>query len=147
MACVKGAIDIFHNFLVEVSMVLMLAAGMWDLKEKEIPVMLLMGISSTAFLIFWNASLWDKIYDLVVMGFWVIGGRILMKRGMIGSGDVWLLSCFVWIWPVEVFWESLGNAVVILCVVAMGLLIIERNEKIQIPMVPFLVLGYWMRGI
>ena len=126
------------------AMILLVMAGIWDLVRKEIPSLLLCGLSVIALFVFWNSSFWTRLYDLTIVVFLGISGLIMVNREKIGGGDVWILICFVLIWPMNVFWYSLSYAVTILSIVSVGIWLMIGDEKLQIPMVPFLVLGYWM---
>ena len=144
MDYVRRKIVIFHEIMITAAMILLVTAGIWDLGRKEIPCLLLCGLSVIALFVFWNSSFWTQMYDLTIVIFLGIGGLIMVNRGKIGGGDVWILICFALIWPMNVFWESLTYAVTILSIVSVGIWMMTGDEKLQIPMVPFLVLGYWM---
>ena len=119
-------------------------AGIWDLIKKEIPILLLTGLSVAACYIWWEASVWQQAWKagiavlLGLSGIWLVYGK------RIGIGDVWMLICLAIIWPQEVFLQSLCHAAMLLCTIATVIWIMTGNEQIQIPMVPFLVLGYWL---
>lgn len=119
-------------------------AGIWDLIKKEIPILLLTGLSVAACYIWWEASAWQQVWKagiavlLGLSGIWLVYGK------RIGIGDVWMLICLAIIWPQEVFLQSLCHAAMLLCTIATVIWIMTGNEQIQIPMVPFLVLGYWL---
>ncbi len=119
-------------------------AGIWDLIKKEIPILLLTGLSVIACYIWWETSVWQQVWKagmavlLGLSGIWLVYGK------RIGIGDVWMLICLAIIWPQEVFLQSLCHAAMLLCTIATVIWIMTGNEQIQIPMVPFLVLGYWL---
>lgn len=119
-------------------------AGIWDLIKKEIPILLLTGLSVAACYIWWEASVWQQVWKagiavlLGLSGIWLVYGK------RIGIGDVWMLICLAIIWPQEVFLQSLCHAAMLLCTIATVIWIMTGNEQIHIPMVPFLVLGYWL---
>ena len=112
--------------------------------KKEIPILLLTGLSVAACYIWWEASVWQQVWKagiavlLGLSGIWLVYGK------RIGIGDVWMLICLAIIWPQEVFLQSLCHAAMLLCTIATVIWIMTGNEQIQIPMVPFLVLGYWL---
>ncbi len=127
-----------------IAMVLLFIAGVWDLEKKEIPSILLYGIAAAALFIFWGSSFEVQLYSLMMFGLLGTVGWILVNGGRMGGGDVWILICFIPIWPVTVFWSSMCKAVLILGIVSGGIWAVTGDEKVQIPMIPFLILGYWI---
>ena len=126
------------------AMVLLYIAGIWDLEKKEIPVVLLAMLSGTALLIWSTASAMDQLSGLVMIGILVLGSWKMVKSGKVGSGDTWIVACMALIWPIDVFWKSLSMTFLILSSVAMGIWAVTGDTEYRIPMVPFLVLGYWI---
>ena len=137
-------INIFLEILNGGVLIMLTIAGIWDLIKKEIPILLLTGLSVAACYIWWEASVWQQVWKagiavlLGLSGIWLVYGK------RIGSGDGWMLICLAIIWPQEVFLQSLCHAAMLLCTIATVIWIMTGNEQIQIPMVPFLVLGYWL---
>lgn len=125
-------------------MILLLITGICDLWKKEIPGVLLYGIAIVALLVFLYASLWERIFSVMVSVSLGAISCLLVHSRKIGGGDVWILICFAWIWPLDVFWRSLSYAVMLLGIVAGGIWLTTGDENWQVPMVPFLILGYWM---
>ncbi len=125
-------------------MVLLSIISIWDLLKKEIPVPLLIifSIAAAGQLFTGNVSLRMTTCILAV---WMAGAGILLTRkGKMGGGDVWVLVSLAVAWPFELFWQSVVTGTMMLCTVALGMLSLTKNENVQIPMVPFLLLGCCM---
>lgn len=144
MAYAGGEKNIFHEMVTVAAMGLLWVSGIWDLEKKEIPCILVYGIAALALLVFLESSLWKQIYGIVMLVLFGGVGRMLVQSGKMGGGDVWILICFALIWPVNIFWKSLCNAVLILGIVSVGVWTMSGDEKVEIPMLPFLALGYWI---
>jgi len=141
---VRGRISIFREIFNIIGMILLIVAGIWDLIKKEIPVVLLGGLTVVAFFIYCEAGFVNQVAKIVISIQLGLSGALLMHSKKIGGGDVWMLICLAVMWPMDEFWKSLCSAVILLCTTAMGVWWMTGDENIQIPMVPFLVLGYWM---
>lgn len=144
MDCVRRRIGIFHNTIYLATMALLVVIGTWDVIKKEIPIILLIGLSITAILAWSEAFFVEQLWELTMAGFLGAGGILLVRSEKLGGGDLWVLICLVMIWPVDVFWMSLSKAIMIMCTVALGIWILKKDENYQIPMIPFLLLGYWI---
>ena len=137
---------IFRDILEVVTICLLVLIGLWDLVKKEIPIWLLCGLSGCALTVFTEASRWEQGCALATAVLIGVTGIVLIKRKRMGGGDLWMLVCLLLLWPAEVFWQSLVNGGLILCTAAVGIWIATGDGKFQIPMIPFLLLGYWTRG-
>ncbi len=125
-------------------MCVLIVISIWDLVKKEIPILLLIAFSIVSVLqmVMRGGTTWMMICLPVVL---LLGcGMFMVQKKKMGGGDVWVLLCLAVAGPLEVFWKSVMYGSMILCVVALGIMILTKNENVQIPMVPFLLLGYCM---
>ena len=120
--------------------------SVWDLYKKEMPTVLLMILSLAAVWKLADASFWNRGMSIILVVLMGSIGLWFGKNGKMGTGDIWVFCILAAVWSVEVFWSSVFNGVLLLCLVAMGVWIYTKNEKERIPVLPFLMLGYWMRG-
>lgn len=130
---------------VPIDIALMLISA-WDLEKKEIPIPFLILLSGMAVLGIVQEPVWKQLtsclFALLLSGV----GIAIMRKKMMGGGDVWVLACLILAWPIEVFWESMMLGTMVLCLVALGVWRNTQDAQAQIPMIPFLLIGYWMRG-
>ncbi len=127
-------------------LILLIIISIWDLFKKEIPVPLLIMFSIAAATEILVGDVASKV-AACLLTVWLAGvGTMLVHKKKMGGGDVWVLVCLAVAWPLELFWNSVIMGTMILCIVAMGILFLNKNENIQLPMVPFLLLGYCVRG-
>lgn len=130
---------------VPIDIVLMLISA-WDLEKKEIPIPLLILLSGMAALSLVQESVWNQ-FTSCLFAFLLSGAGIaIMRKKMMGGGDIWVLACLILAWPIEVFWESMLMGTLVLCLTALGVWRYTQDMQVQIPMIPFLLIGYWMRG-
>lgn len=120
--------------------------SIWDLVKKEIPIPLLVAFSVISLIQMAEADIWDQMTACALIILMSSVEFVLVRKSKMGGGDVWVLGCLALAWPLEMFWQSIMNGILVLCVVALGVWALTQNENTQIPMVPFLLLGYWMRG-
>ena len=123
---------------------MLLVCGIFDWRKKEIPVVLLIGMSIVTIVFFACAGrdmLWSRVAGgglgllLFALGKW--------SKEAIGYGDCWiilLLGIYVGLWGVC---QVLFVAFAIAGVTALFCLWFRRwNRKMTLPFIPFLVFSY-----
>ena len=119
----------------------------YDLVRKELPCIGLLFLSACSVAAFFGVSGWEQLTrGLTAISMLGIGAYFQRKKEALGSGDVWVLSVIALGWPLRVWGQSLSIGLSIMALVSLGCWWLEKSENIRIPFVPFLLLGYWMRG-
>lgn len=120
--------------------------SVWDLWKQRLPLILLLLFSAAVLWQFAENFSWLQAVNILAA--LLIGGMCLwfQKRKKLGGGDTWILSGLALVWPLEVLWHSLFNGFLLSSIVSVTLWGYTQNKNEQIPLVPFLLLGYWVNG-
>ncbi len=141
---VKEKMVIFHRELEMIVLSLLIVISIWDLLKKEIPIVLLVMFSMASVMQMLAGSKIEMLTTCLLTAVLVGIGIVLVKKGKMGGGDIWVLICLALAWPFELFWQRVMTGNLMLCMTALGIYFLTKDENVQIPMVPFLLLGYWM---
>lgn len=127
-------------------MLILILLGICDAYHQKLPAVLLVVFTLLALCALWQKPVWSQVSGLL-FGLIMLGlGLLLCKKGKMGGGDVWVLSVLALIWPAELFWHSLCNGLLLLGLTAGLMWVLTGDEKEKVPLVPFLLLGYWAAG-
>ena len=125
------------------TLIFLLFSSFLDIRKREIsiPVTLLFGLAGVAYSIKTGRTMTDYLIPAAI-GVFILACSIL-TRGQVGMGDVWLLMALGCMMRMESYIQTacIGMLLAAACS-GILLLVFRKNKKTEIPLVPFLLLGY-----
>ena len=110
-------------------------------REISIPVTLMFGLAGVAYSIKTGRTMTDYLIPAAI-GIFILACSIL-TRGQVGMGDGWLLMALGCMMRMESYIQMacIGMLLAAACSGVL-LLVFRKSRKTEIPLVPFLLLGY-----
>lgn len=125
------------------TLLFLLFSSFLDIRKREIsiPVTLLFGLAGVVYSVRTGRTMTDYLIPLGI-GILILGGSVL-TRGQVGMGDGWMLlalgcmlrmECYIQMACIRMLLAAAYSGVL--------MLVFRKNRKTEIPLVPFLLLGY-----
>lgn len=125
------------------TLLFLLFSSFLDIRKREIsiPVTLLFGLAGVVYSVRTGRTMTDYLIPLGI-GILILGGSVL-TRGQVGMGDGWMLlalgcmlrmQCYIQMACIGMLLAAAYSGVL--------MLVFRKNRKTEIPLVPFLLLGY-----
>ena len=125
------------------TLLFLLFSSFLDIRKREIsiPVTLLFGLAGVVYSVRTGRTMTDYLIPLGI-GILILGGSVL-TRGQVGMGDGWMLLALGCMLRMECYIQ-MACIGMLLAVAYSGvlMLVFRKNRKTEIPLVPFLLLGY-----
>ena len=125
------------------TLIFLLFSSFLDIRKREIsiPVTLLFGLAGVVYSVRTGRTMTDYLIPLGI-GILILGGSVL-TRGQVGMGDGWLLMALGCMMRMESYIQMvcIGMLLAAACSGVL-LLVFRKSRKTEIPLVPFLLLGY-----
>ena len=125
------------------TLLFLLFSSFLDIRKREIsiPVTLLFGLAGVVYSVRTGRTMTDYLIPLGI-GILILGGSVL-TRGQVGMGDGWLLMALGCMMRMESYIQMacIGMLLAAACSGVL-LLVFRKSRKTEIPLVPFLLLGY-----
>lgn len=125
------------------TLIFLLFSSFLDIRKREIsiPVTLLFGLAGVAYSIKTGRTMTDYLIPLGI-GILILGGSVL-TRGQVGMGDGWMLLALGCMLRMECYIQMACIGVLLAAAYSgVLMLVFRKNRKTEIPLVPFLLLGY-----
>lgn len=125
------------------TLLFLLFSSFLDIRKREIsiPVTLLFGLAGVVYSVRTGRTMTDYLIPLGI-GILILVGSVL-TRGQVGMGDGWMLlalgcmlrmECYIQMACIGMLFAAAYSGVL--------MLVFRKNRKTEIPLVPFLLLGY-----
>ena len=114
-----------------------------DIRKREIsiPVTLLFGLAGVVYSVRIGRTMTDYLIPLGI-GILILGGSVL-TRGQVGMGDGWMLLALGCMLRMECYIQMACIGMLLAAAYSgVLMLVFRKNRKTEIPLVPFLLLGY-----
>ena len=114
-----------------------------DIRKREIsiPVTLLFGLAGVVYSVRTGRTMTDYLIPLGI-GILILGGSVL-TRGQVGMGDGWMLLALGCMLRMECYIQMACIGMLLAAAYSgVLMLVFRKNRKTEIPLVPFLLLGY-----
>ena len=125
------------------TLIFLLFSSFLDIRKREIsiPVTLMFGLAGVAYSIKIGRKMTDYLIPAAI-GIFILACSIL-TRGQVGMGDGWLLMALGCMMRMESYIQMacIGMLLAAACSGVL-LLVFRKSRKTEIPLVPFLLLGY-----
>lgn len=125
------------------TLIFLLFSSLLDIRKREIsiPVTLMFGLTGVAYSIKTGRTMTDYLIPAAI-GIFILACSIL-TRGQVGMGDGWLLMALGCMMRMESYIQMacIGMLLAAACSGVL-LLVFRKSRKTEIPLVPFLLLGY-----
>ena len=125
------------------TLIFLLFSSFLDIRKREIsiPVTLMFGLAGVAYSIKTGITMTDYLIPAAI-GIFILACSIL-TRGQVGMGDGWLLMALGCMMRMESYIQMacIGMLLAAACSGVL-LLVFRKSRKTEIPLVPFLLLGY-----
>ena len=125
------------------TLIFLLFSSFLDIRKREIsiPVTLMFGLAGGAYSIKTGRTMTDYLIPAAI-GIFILACSIL-TRGQVGMGDGWLLMALGCMMRMESYIQMacIGMLLAAACSGVL-LLVFRKSRKTEIPLVPFLLLGY-----
>ena len=125
------------------TLIFLLFSSLLDIRKREIsiPVTLMFGLAGVAYSIKTGRIMTDYLIPAAI-GIFILACSIL-TRGQVGMGDGWLLMALGCMMRMESYIQMacIGMLLAAACSGVL-LLVFRKSRKTEIPLVPFLLLGY-----
>ena len=125
------------------TLIFLLFCSFLDIRKREIsiPVTLMFGLAGVAYSITTGRTMTDYLIPAAI-GIFILACSIL-TRGQVGMGDGWLLMALGCMMRMESYIQMacIGMLLAAACSGVL-LLVFRKSRKTEIPLVPFLLLGY-----
>lgn len=125
------------------TLIFLLFSSLLDIRKREIsiPVTLMFGLAGVAYSIKTGRIMTDYLIPAAI-GIFILACSIL-TRGQVGMGDGWLLMALGCMMRMESYIQMacIGMLLAAACSGVL-LLVFRKSRKAEIPLVPFLLLGY-----
>ena len=129
------------------TLLFLLFSSFLDIRKREIsiPVTLLFGLAGVVYSVRTGRTMTDYLIPLGI-GILILGGSVL-TRGQVGMGDGWMLLALGCMLRMECYIQMACIGMLLAAAYSgVLMLVFRKNRKTEIPLVPFLLLGYvgWM---
>ena len=123
------------------TLIFLLFSSLLDIRKREIsiPVTLMFGLAGVAYSIKTGRTMTDYLIPAAI-GIFILACSIL-TRGQVGMGDGWLLMALGCMMRMESYIQ-MACIGMLLAAACSGVLLLRKSRKTEIPLVPFLLLGY-----
>ena len=125
------------------TLIFLLFSSFLDIRKREIsiPVTLLFGLAGVVYGIKTGRTMTDYLIPAAISILILVCS--ILTRGQIGMGDGWLFLALACMLRMESYIQMacIGMLLAAACSVVL-LLVFRKNRKTEIPLVPFLLLGY-----
>lgn len=125
------------------TLLFLLFSSFLDIRKREIsiPVTLLFGLAGVVYSIRIGRTMTDYLIPLGI-GILILGGSVL-TRGQVGMGDGWMLLALGCMLRMECYIQMACIGMLLAAAYSgVLMLVFRKNRKTEIPLVPFLLLGY-----
>ena len=125
------------------TLLFLLFSSFLDIRKREIsiPVTLLFGLAGVVYSVRTGRTMTDYLIPLGI-GILILGGSVL-TRGQVGMGDGWMLLALGCMLRMECYIQMACIGVLLAAAYSgVLMLVFRKNRKTEIPLVPFLLLGY-----
>ena len=125
------------------TLLFLLFSSLLDIRKREIsiPVTLMFGLAGVAYSIKTGRTMTDYLIPLGI-GILILGGSVL-TRGQVGMGDGWMLLALGCMLRMECYIQMACIGMLLAAAYSgVLMLVFRKNRKTEIPLVPFLLLGY-----
>ena len=125
------------------TLIFLLFSSFLDIRKREIsiPVTLLFGLAGVVYSVRTGRTMTDYLIPAAISILILVCS--ILTRGQIGMGDGWLFLALACMLRMESYIQMacIGMLLAAACSVVL-LLVFRKNRKTEIPLVPFLLLGY-----
>lgn len=125
------------------TLLFLLFSSFLDIRKREIsiPVTLLFGLAGVVYSVRTGRTMTDYLIPLGI-GTLILVGSVL-TRGQIGMGDGWMLLALGCMLRMECYIQMACIGMLLAAAYSgVLMLVFRKNRKTEIPLVPFLLLGY-----
>ena len=125
------------------TLLFLLFSSFLDIRKREIsiPVTLLFGLAGVVYSVRTGRTMTDYLIPLGI-GILILGGSVL-TRGQVGMGDGWMLLALGCMFRMECYIQMACIGMLLAAAYSgVLMLVFRKNRKTEIPLVPFLLLGY-----
>ena len=125
------------------TLLFLLFSSFLDIRKWEIsiPVTLLFGLAGVVYSVRTGRTMTDYLIPLGI-GILILGGSVL-TRGQVGMGDGWMLLALGCMLRMECYIQMACIGMLLAAAYSgVLMLVFRKNRKTEIPLVPFLLLGY-----
>lgn len=125
------------------TLLFLLFSSFLDIRKREIsiPVTLLFGLAGVVYSDRTGRTMTDYLIPLGI-GILILGGSVL-TRGQVGMGDGWMLLALGCMLRMECYIQMACIGMLLAAAYSgVLMLVFRKNRKTEIPLVPFLLLGY-----
>lgn len=125
------------------TLLFLLFSSFLDIRKREIsiPVTLLFGLAGVVYSVRTGRTMTDYLIPLGI-GILYLGGSVL-TRGQVGMGDGWMLLALGCMLRMECYIQMACIGMLLAAAYSgVLMLVFRKNRKTEIPLVPFLLLGY-----
>ena len=125
------------------TLLFLLFSSFLDIRKREIsiPVTLLFGLAGVVYSVRTGRTTTDYLIPLGI-GILILGGSVL-TRGQVGMGDGWMLLALGCMLRMECYIQMACIGMLLAAAYSgVLMLVFRKNRKTEIPLVPFLLLGY-----
>ncbi len=125
------------------TLLFLLFSSFLDIRKREIsiPVTLLFGLAGVVYSVRIGRTMTDYLIPLGI-GILILGGSVL-TRGQVGMGDGWMLLALGCMLRMECYIQMACIGMLLAAAYSgVLMLVFRKNRKTEIPLVPFLLLGY-----
>ena len=125
------------------TLLFLLFSSFLDIRKREIsiPVTLLFGLAGVVYSVRTGRTMTDYLIPLGI-GILILGGSVL-TRGQVGMGDGWMLLALGCMLRMESYIQMACIGMLLAAAYSgVLMLVFRKNRKTEIPLVPFLLLGY-----
>ena len=125
------------------TLLFLLFSSFLDIRKREIsiPVTLLFGLAGVVYSVRTGRTMTDYLIPFGI-GILILGGSVL-TRGQVGMGDGWMLLALGCMLRMECYIQMACIGMLLAAAYSgVLMLVFRKNRKTEIPLVPFLLLGY-----
>ena len=125
------------------TLLFLLFSSFLDIRKREIsiPVTLLFGLAGVVYSVRTGRTMTDYLIPLGI-GILILVGSVL-TRGQVGMGDGWMLLALGCMLQMECYIQMACIGMLLVAAYSgVLMLVFRKNRKTEIPLVPFLLLGY-----
>ena len=125
------------------TLIFLLFSSFLDIRKREIsiPVTLLFGLAGVVYSVRTGRTMTDYLIPAAI-GIFILACSIL-TRGQVGMGDGWMLLALGCMLRMECYIQMACIGMLLAAAYSgVLMLVFRKNRKTEIPLVPFLLLGY-----
>lgn len=125
------------------TLLFLLFSSFLDIRKRKISisVTLLFGLAGVVYSVRTGRTMTDYLIPLGI-GILILGGSVL-TRGQVGMGDGWMLLALGCMLRMECYIQMACIGMLLAAAYSgVLMLVFRKNRKTEIPLVPFLLLGY-----